>query len=84
MPFNYLPAIDDVFRLLKPDRRQSKTLLTIDECGSNIARNNVSIFDLHSSIVLNFDLIICLIWFASLHPSQHSFIYVGTDLRGLN
>ena len=58
MLFNYLPAIDDVCRLLSPDRRQSKTLLTIDECGSNIARNSVSIFDLRSTIVLHFDLII--------------------------
>ena len=61
VPFNYLPAIDDVCHLLEPDRRQSKTLLTIDECGSNIARTSVSIFDLQSSIVFTFDLIICLI-----------------------
>ena len=30
-----------------PDRQQSKTLLTIDECGSNIASN--SVFDCHLS-----------------------------------
>ena len=66
------------------DRRQSKTLLAINDCGSNIAINSVSIFDLRSSIVLNFDLIICLIWFVSLRPSQQSFIYVGTGLPVLN
>ena len=32
-----------------PDRRQSKTLLTIDERGLNIARN--SVFDCHLSPV---------------------------------
>ena len=32
-----------------PDRRQSKTLLTIDERGSKIARN--SVFDCHLSPV---------------------------------
>ena len=32
-----------------PDRRQSYTFLTIDECGSKIARNNV--FDCHLSQV---------------------------------
>ena len=35
--------------ILTPGRRQSKTLLTIDERGSSIARNNV--FDCHLSPV---------------------------------
>ena len=46
-----------------PGRRQSKTLLTIDERGSKIARNSVfdrkqflTIFDLRLSIVLAFSI----------------------------
>ena len=35
------------FPMITPDRRQSKTLLIIDECGSKIARN--SVFDYHLS-----------------------------------
>ena len=35
------------FNDITPDRRQSKMLLTIDECGSKIARN--SVFDRHMS-----------------------------------
>ena len=35
--------------LCTPDRRQSKTLLKIDECGSKIDRN--SVFDCHLSPV---------------------------------
>ena len=36
-----------LFPMSTPDRRQSKTLLTIDECGLKIARN--SVFDCHLS-----------------------------------
>ena len=36
-----------------PDRRQSKTLLTIDERGSKIARNSV----IQISLVANLDMI---------------------------
>ena len=39
---------NDIF-ILTPGRRQLKTLLTINNCGSNIDRN--SVFDCHLSLV---------------------------------
>ena len=41
--FSFSLIID--VRILTPYRRRSKTLLTIEECGSNIARN--SVFNCH-------------------------------------
>ena len=43
-----LKLIEEV-GIFTPDRRQSKMLLTIDECGSKITRN--SVFDCHLSPV---------------------------------
>ena len=38
-----------LYLLFTPDRRQSKMLITIEECGSKVARN--SVFDCHLSPV---------------------------------
>ena len=52
--------------IITPDRRQSKILLTIHECGSKIARINsifdLTIFDLPSLIVLTFSIAIYPEW----------------------
>ena len=55
-----------------PGRWQSKTLLTVDECGSKFARNSVfdcnrklcfwQIFKLRSSIVSTFSIAACPVW----------------------
>ena len=43
------PILSQNNNRITPDRRQSKTLLTVDERGSKLARN--SIFDCHLSPV---------------------------------
>ena len=56
-----------------PDRRQSKTILTIDEQGSKLDRNSVLdclflvIFDLRSTIVLTFSISAYHVWTRSTY-----------------
>ena len=42
-------VIHNEYRIITPDRRQSKTVLTIDDHGSKLARN--SVFDCYLSPV---------------------------------